>query len=217
MLLLIHIYPFCFARIRGVFCVFVGLFCMHEQGSFACITRTVWLCIEGFFAIYRGLFALQVGMGWRLYGCVCRGGEGAWRAHDVTSPAILDSTNTQIRSVCVWVCVGLYVCVCVGGGWARRAHDVTSRVILEQERSLPGKAEILVTAVANSTLLYHTCQNSYTTKDLGVSCETVLIPTTLYVFHWESRFPFEMKEHVVPMGKWNRKSSYLSTDMNKSV
>jgi len=49
-----------------------------------------------------------------------------------------------------------------------RAHDVISVVILELEWSLSFKAEILVTAVTNWTLLYHTRQNSYTTNNLGV-------------------------------------------------
>jgi len=45
------------------------------------------------------------------------------------------------------------------------AHDVISIVILEYEWSLSFKAEILVTAVTNWPLLYHTCQKSNT---LGV-------------------------------------------------
>jgi len=49
-----------------------------------------------------------------------------------------------------------------------RAHDVLSIVIFEREWSLSFKAEILVTAVTNWTLLYHTCGKSYTTNNLGV-------------------------------------------------
>jgi len=49
-----------------------------------------------------------------------------------------------------------------------RAHDVISIVILEREWSLSFRAEILVTAVTNWTLLYHTCRKSYTTNNLGV-------------------------------------------------
>jgi len=49
-----------------------------------------------------------------------------------------------------------------------RAHDVISIVILKCEWSLSFKAEILVTAVTNWTLLYHTCRKSYTTNNLGV-------------------------------------------------
>ena len=43
-----------------------------------------------------------------------------------------------------------------------RAHDVLSTVILEREWSWSFKAEMLVTAVTNWTLLYHTCGKSYT-------------------------------------------------------
>jgi len=49
-----------------------------------------------------------------------------------------------------------------------RAHGFTSIVILEPSWSLSFKAEILVTAVTNWTLLYHTCRKSYTTNNLGV-------------------------------------------------
>jgi len=54
-----------------------------------------------------------------------------------------------------------------------RAHDVISIVILEHEWSLSFQAEILVTAVTNSTLLYHTCRKSYTTNNWSVPVKLI--------------------------------------------
>jgi len=51
--------------------------------------------------------------------------------------------------------------------FGERAHDVISIVILEYDLSLSFKAEILVTADANWTLVYHTCRKSYNTNNLG--------------------------------------------------
>jgi len=54
-----------------------------------------------------------------------------------------------------------------------------------------------------------TCRKFNTTTNLGISSETILITITLHVFHRELRFPFEMKEYGVQIGKHNPKSSNL--------
>jgi len=74
----------------------------------------------------------------------------------------------------------------------------------------------LVTAFTIWTLLYHTCRKIVHYQWFGCSLKTVLIVLIFYLFQWEFRFPFEMKEFVVKFGKWNRKSTNLGTNKNKT-
>jgi len=77
-----------------------------------------------------------------------------------------------------------------------RAHDVISLVILEhvvlelQSPDFGYCGHKLTPSLPHVSKIEH----------FGCSCESVLIPITFYVFHWELRFPFEIKEHVVQIG-----------------
>jgi len=88
--------------------------------------------------------------------------------------------------------------------------------ILEHEWPLSSKAEILVTVVTNWTLLYHTCQKSYNTVNLGVPVKPfyiihfVCIPLRITVPIWN-----EGTRSLIWKTK-NRKASNLDTNKKES-
>jgi len=88
-----------------------------------------------------------------------------------------------------------------------RAHDVLSIVTLELEWSWSFKAEILVTAVTNWTLLYHACGNSYTTNNLGVPVKP---------FWYQSLFMYSTVNYDSHL-KWRNTLFRLENKIEKQV
>jgi len=88
-----------------------------------------------------------------------------------------------------------------------RAHDVIFIVILEREWSLSFKPEILVTAVTNWTLPYHTCRKSYTTNNLGVPVKP---------FWYQSLFMYSTVNYD-SHSKWRNTWSRLENKIEKQV